>query len=398
MQNLLLLLVFTLPLGVLLRIKLYEDVYLNLPDLIVAGIFIMFIYGVLKKKIKITFTRVLYPLIGFIFVGFTSLLINLQYLTPLSFLNSFLYLARFACYTSLIFAVIAQDSKSRNRIVNALLISGLIFTIFGFIQYFLYDNLRNLYYAGWDDHLYRLFSTALDPNFAGIFIVLGLLLALSRLINIKNSRNVNIALAVVSVLELIAIYLTYSRSAFIGLVIGLLSLLFFSGRKKILIPAIIVIILGLVVFSNTKIEGLNPFRTASSFARVATTKQAVNIFLDNPVIGVGFDSLRYAQIRYGFRSADLPIPSNADAGTDNSYLFILVTTGIIGFAFFAKFVLEIISTLFKHIENNNTKVSLSTLFAVLSASLFINALFYPLIMSWLFIIIGISLAGISKKK
>ena len=49
-----------------------------------------------------------------------------------------------------------------------LLFSGLVIVGLGFVQYFFYLGLRNLYYLGWDEHLSFIFQL-LDPNFAGAF-------------------------------------------------------------------------------------------------------------------------------------------------------------------------------------------------------------------------------------
>ena len=104
-------------------------------------------------------------------------------------------------------------------IAKKLMVSGAIFIVFGYIQYLFYSNLRNLYYLGWDDHLYRLFSTFLDPNFAGIFLVLILLLTVQYFF-LERKTKIKIVIAMFSVLALIALYLTYSRSAFISMVLG----------------------------------------------------------------------------------------------------------------------------------------------------------------------------------
>lgn len=402
MQFLLILLIFTIPLGVLTRVNIYSNVYLYLQDIIVGLIFVLFIYKLFKKKVNFINKKIFYSLLGFIILGFISLVINSQFLNPTTFLISFLYLLRFSAYASLIFVVSQFNIIQKKKISRNLLVAGLLFTFFGFIQYFYYQNLRNLYYAGWDDHLYRLFSTLLDPNFTGIVIVLAFILSFYSLLVMPQSFNKwKVALIAVSIAEVVAIYLTYSRSAFVAFIVGVMVLLILLNKKIILIPVVIIMVTGLIIFSNVKIEGLNPFRTASSIARVATTREAIDIFEKNAIIGVGFDALRYAQVRYGYRNDNLIVPSNADAGTDNSFLFILVTTGLLGFLFYTKFMFELVKNLFVSIKNFNDSQSvlvLSSLFAVIGGSMFINALFYPTIMAWMFILIGTSVGLTGKKK
>ena len=90
----------------------------------------------------------------------------------------------------------------------------------------------------------------------------------------------------------------------------------------------------LFVVSDTSVEGLNPFRTVSSGERLKSFNEGVYIFEKNSVLGVGFNTYRYAQVRYSIRNQIGAAGSNADAGTDNSWLFVAATTGIVGLVFF----------------------------------------------------------------
>ena len=67
-----------------------------------------------------------------------------------------------------------------------MLISGSLIVLLGFIQLMFYPALRNLYYLGWDEHLYRMFSTFLDPNFAGAFFVLFTLFVIDMSLRYKK--------------------------------------------------------------------------------------------------------------------------------------------------------------------------------------------------------------------
>src|SRR3989344_4212784 len=91
-----------------------------------------------------------------------------------------------------------------------------------------------LYYLGWDEHLYRLFSTFLDPNFAGAFFVLYFLFALNILIDSlkKQTKFFSLFIGLMSFLALIAIFLTYSRSALLMLITGSFIFLFLNARRS----------------------------------------------------------------------------------------------------------------------------------------------------------------------
>jgi len=318
----------------------------------------------------------------------------------LDFINLFLYLLRFTCYSSLIFIIVSCNRKFIDSLNYKLIAAGTIFSIFGYIQFFFYPNLRNLQYEGWDIHLYRLFSTLFDPNFAGVFLVLAFLLLVSNIVailgsKIKNSFNLAfICLCLIIVLG--SIYLTYSRSALLALLAGIVVFFVLTKKTKLLFPLVIVLFVLLFVFSNFKIEGLNPFRINSSMARIGPAQETLSIFAENPILGVGFNAFRYAQIRYGYRHGTVIYESTADAGSDNSYLFILATTGILGFAAYLKFSLEVIKELKdKLMMKQVSSAGIPSYAAVMVSALFINALFYPVIIAWIFILTG---AILNKKQ
>ncbi len=395
MNLLLSLLIFSLPLGVLSRINLYPDVYFYLHDVFALAIFMLFLVRVFKKKISFGPNKMLKMYLGFVLIGFFALVINLRFLNPTTFLVSISYLLRYIAYSSIIFVFTSQDSKLFKNLNIKLLIAGLVFIILGYVQFFFYPNLRNLYYAGWDDHLYRLFSTMLDPNFAGVFIALITILGLVNLMDSlsKKDKIGALVLGTFDLLLVIAIYLTHSRSAIISLLFGVVALLIMEKKIKAIFPLILVVVIGFFLFSNFKTEGLNPLRIASAEARIDSANEAKAIFMKNPLLGVGFNSYRYAQIRYGFRKTSI-IPTNADAGTDNSYLFVLVTTGIVGFFFFAKFIIEVYASLRALSKNKEilVRAALPSFITILISSFFINVLFYPLIISWVFVLIGVTVS------
>src|SRR5258708_13426785 len=124
-------------------------------------------------------------------------------------LVSFLYLLRWVSFMSIFFAVIQLDQKFKKKIIWLLFADGLLIALIGFLQFFFYPSLSNLFYLGWDNHLYRLFSSFLDPNFFFAFFLLYLFYLAGFLFtrDKKNTRNVTIQ-SLFLVLTLIATFLT----------------------------------------------------------------------------------------------------------------------------------------------------------------------------------------------
>ena len=370
---------FLFPLGEILRLDFANGVSLKPLDIGVGIIVVLWAIFKMAKKEKIKQKRVYVPILLFAGSGALSLLINYSNLTINQFFISLTYLVRWVAYAGIFFVVSDFDKEFKERILKLLIVIGSLIVASGYLQYIFYPNLRNLFYLGWDEHMYRIFSVFLDPNFAGAFFVLFFLF----LINLFLKRK-SIPIALLSFVTLGAVFLTFSRSALIMLVVSS-SLLFVLMNRKILIVFLLVIILSVLAISsrNFNIENINLFRVASSEARIETTRNAIKIIQDHPILGVGFNAYRYAQFRYGFRNEANPI-SHADASPDNSFLFIMATTGIVGFILY--------SFLWLRLLENASILAIASVAGVFIDSLFINGLFYPFIALWLWIILALSIS------
>lgn len=372
-------LILSLSLGQVFRLPIGESGISITPTDVLAFFTVTLWLGRRMKK-GVAFGRLGLPIFVFIGIGFLSLVLNSRSLTPLEFSISFLYLVRFAFYVGLYFVVRELNSRSKATTMHWLVISGSLAVLFGFVQYFLYPDLGNLRYAGWDEHLYRLFSTFLDPNFAGAFFVLALILLL-ELFFAKKDKRFHLLLIVGGVLTVVGILLTYSRGAFLMFVVGLTTFLLLRRKYRMLLFSLALFVLGIAILPKGLSEGVNIFRTSSILARGKAAEQAITILKDNPLFGVGFNAYRYAQRRYGF----FPPEENwrtvhAGAGTDNGFLFVLATTGIVGFITYLY--------LWWTVLKKRDPLVQSSVVALFVNSFFLNSLFYPTIMAWVFLLLG----------
>ncbi len=382
----LLLLLFFAPFGLLLRIRITNNVYILPQDIIVGvlGLLVLFFY-LKRRKMPKNYIVLKFFLI-FIAIGTLSAFINFFLITNYNILVALLYSLRFISYLSLLFIADAVGGKYRKLV----LVSGSVILILGFIQYLFYKDLGNLSYLGWDNHLYRLFSTFLDPNFAGAFYVIFFFFLIPMLwknYKAKKAKNFTLYLFLTS-LSVFSIFFTYSRTSLVMLVVGII--IFFMTLKKVrfLLISLFAIAFLLLFVSNFRVEGLNPFRTFSSQARIRSTFDALEIVKNNPILGVGFNGYRYAQVQHGFRSTIGAKISNADAGTDNSFLFVLATSGIFGAAAFLYAYFLILKRINKKIIEGTAAFSLVV--SVLIGSLFLNILFYTPFLMWFYLIVGLN--------
>ena len=351
-----------------------------------------------------------------------SLLINLTWLAPNELLASSFYLLRWIAYAALFPIVMSFDEKFKKKLMVFLFIDGLVILLAGFLQYFFFNSLKSLYYLGWDEHMHRVFSTFFDPNFAGAFFVLFFLFVggvfVSRIplskekphpspsTPVKQAASLRPALKGEGVifnkyflffvlgLTLIAIFLTFSRAALLGLIAGSVVFLFLIKKKKLLFVLLAVMAVFVAIASPQFYdENMNLFRTASSNARLANYATALKFIHDRPLLGVGFNSYRYAKESYGYKTNWTLAPSHADAGVDNSFLFVLATTGIIGFIAYCGLLITILKRayyLYRKKNNILSVVVISSIAALCVNALFINSLFFPPLMLWMWVLVGLT--------
>jgi O-antigen ligase len=387
-------LIFLFPVAEIGRFQFSNGVAFSINDVFLITVIISWVSYLALNKKQIEGNTLRKPLLIFICIAFISLILNVSHLSIVNFFVSFLYLLRWVMYASLFFIVKGFDKKFKNKIVYFLLFSGLIVTIAGYLQYFLYPSLKTLFYLGWDEHLYRMFSSFLDPNFAGCFFVLFFLFILGLIYNSFRSKLPirSTGLSVLGFFVLIAVYLTYSRSAFIMLVLSTVTFLLLIGKKKMIIVSIIgLFLIILIIPKSFKTEGTNLFRVTSSKERIASFQIGLKIFQSSPILGVGFNAYRYVQNQKFGLNNDIWQVTHSGAGTDNSFLFIMATTGIIGFGAYIFLLFKIIMLAKENLKNNVFSIVLiSSLVGLIFNSFFINSLFYVFILEWIWIIASLT--------
>ncbi|HZJ18324.1 MAG TPA: O-antigen ligase family protein [Patescibacteria group bacterium] len=355
------------------------------------GVFLLVFYWLVRsivKKEKINKGLLGKALTFFILIGFLSLLINLFNYSPLQLFISSSYLLRFILFAGIYLVFKSFDKSFNNKIIKYFFISGIIVLLIGFIQFIFYPNLRNLFYLGWDEHLYRLFSTFLDPNFAGIYFVIIFFTG----IYLYKKEN-NFIYLVFALFTFIGIFLTYSRSALVFLIIAALTYLTIAKKKKLFIGFVSIAVLAIIILPKSfKTEGTNLFRTASINERITSMNRGLTVFIDNPLFGVGFNAYRYSQEKYGFIESGknrTSVPNRAGAGVENSFIHILATTGIIGFFAYIYLLWNIGKLFFTKKNNIYSKTMFPIFIGLIVSGLFINSLFYTFFMFWIFMTAGI---------
>lgn len=360
--------------------------------LLVILIFTWIIYKFKSPRIKNSLLKK--PILIFIGICIFSLILNINNLTIEKFFVSFLYLLRFALYACLYFIIREFDVITKKKISLLLLFSGFITVLIGYIQFIYYPSLKNFFYLGWDEHLYRMFSSFLDPNFAGVFFVIYFIYSLMFIKDYFKKRKIYklIFVSFISISTLFAVYLTYSRSALIMLFVCIITYLILVKKKRLILISILFLMSMIFVSPKSfQTEGTNLLRVVSSEARLTSMKHGFYIFEKNPVFGVGFNAYRYAQNKYLGLNNTIWKTTHSGAGTDNSFIFVLVTTGIVGFIAYLYLLYKIFNIASINIKKNKyAVVLLSSLAGLMVGSMFINSLFYVFILEWIFILTALT--------
>lgn len=334
-------LVISLGFGQLLRFEM-SGIPTYLHDLLVAAILLTNVRSlpaVLKS----------YRVLKIFILGLLVSSLSALYLYPVSsLLVPSLYALRLLSYLSLFFLLKKSNYKISN---NIFLTSALATVVIGITQYLFLPDMRWAQYLGWDDHLNRLTLPHYDPTFVGV------MLSLSMFSLIKNNIRF-------TPIFLLPILLTYSRSVWLSLLITTLTM--FKSLKYIIIITII-LVLAIVALPDRFGEGTNLLRTYSITSRVGSDLGYVKKYGWSLLTGRGLNTIVLDQ-KAGI------MPSHA-TGPNNSYLYLLATTGIIGLFGWGIFMKSLY-------QESNNKPMLIFFFL---ASLFNNVMFYPFALLWIII-------------
>lgn len=327
-------LILSLGFGQLLRFE-FAGVPMLVPDLLL--VLILAVNFPLLKKIRLPLSLRLFGL-GLLFGWLRALT-----LYPFaSLLLPALYTLRLVAYLGF-FSLLALLPPFELK--KYFLLSAFLTITLGILQYILLPDMRLFQHLGWDDHLNRLTLPHFDPTFTGASLAIYLLLFLS------HSRVV--------LLASLALVLTYSRSIWLSMLVTLSSFLSFKTLLSFGFAAILVI----AIFLPKRFgEGNNLLRTYSISSRFEADVNIVKLVKGDLVIGRGFNTL-VLETRPG------AFPNHAN-GPNNSYLYLLATTGILGLVGWGIFLME----LYRHSPYP------SIILFVAIASLFNNVMFYPFTM------------------
>jgi O-antigen ligase len=306
--------------------------------------------------------------------------------------NGGLYLIRFILYSSMFLVgwhLIRDKQIKIEDLISKIILSGVIISIVGFVQLLIFPNLAPLEIYGYDPHNNRLVSSFLDPNFSGTFLNVCFLLSVYNLLQFKKKIWI-----INTVIIFLAIFLTFSRSAYLMFLVEILGIGFLKSRK-ILLGTLLVLSFGFLLipqFQSRIVGGWQIDR--SSQERFASWNNGLVIFQKNPVFGVGFNNLKTSIEKNNLLRSFQSSKVHSVAGVDSSLIFVLATTGVIGLIVYLIWWGYLIMMLGKdRAEKFLSRTLIILILGLVVNSQFVNSLFYPEIMLVYFSILGASMAS-----
>lgn len=218
----------------------------------------------------------------------------------------------------------------------------------------------------------RLIGLLEDPN---IFIFYNTLFFSFYLTNLKGFKH-----SVGFILCVITSLLTFSRGGIVALILIVILYMLLAGFSKKIKMVTVSFVCILVLYAAASYSQLDvnqiitsritDFSTDGGSGRFKLWGHALNYFMSHPLIGIGaFNFSDYYEFDH-----------NIKLYVHNTYLEVLVESGIIGFIFYFSFILLLVFSLIKsqlHIKKPYIVLTLSAfLLQMISLSLMINEAFF----------------------
>ncbi|MBO06643.1 MAG: O-antigen polymerase [Parcubacteria group bacterium] len=331
-------------------------------DIAVSLTGILFIIYSIKYKRKINFFNkfVLLFVIFYFYIVLRSLFSE-NFL--LSFESSLFYF-RYLFFILSIDLVVSKNSKIYNYLFISLSASFLILIFDGFFQYFTGYNILGFEYDG-----VRVSSLFLDEKILGSYLsrLTPVFLGLAILLYGDSKHKIIISLILVLLIDVLVI-LSGERSSifYVFLSTFLITALISKWKFYRLMAFIISLIVATLIFTiDEKVKERVIYKTlkqtnilsdkinAFSIQHQVIYSSALKIYKDYPLFGIGPKLFREKckEVKYNTYTIEDGSVDGCQSHPHNSYIQLLVETGIFGFAFVFMFFLYVNYLFIKHFLN-----------------------------------------------
>lgn len=290
----------------------------------VLAAFVALILFVIQWKDKLNFRPTLFWVAMFVLLSFT-------FLSAIFSIEKGVSFGRFPFYvfSFLLCLLIAKSSINLGKILKVFIISGIIVTAFGIIQYLTDFNLRiktDLFSMTFATKK-GITSTLSNPNRFAQYLVLGLPLATISLWVLQEFKWKIGAFCFV-LFSFVCLFLTKSFAGICAVSILILLVVFIKNWK---IGAVLILLLSLIYVTNTgkSHRFIQRFTSSSSIdKRFSTWKMAFSAVKRRPFTGCGLSTFSEIATEYKGNKEIM------HGHTHSMYVQVLCETGVLGFSAF----------------------------------------------------------------
>ncbi|ENK1243083.1 O-antigen ligase family protein [Clostridium sporogenes] len=376
----------------------YKNIPLNADVLLAVMMIIFMIAVIINKDIRKKFV---YEIKRDFFINYNSLFmflwIAMMFISISYAVDKNLALKesiRISTYLFLFFMIkyYIIDKKMINRIMYSSIASAMVISIIGIAQYCLGKGIK--YYGG-GEAVSRIVSTLENSNNLGAFFILFIFPFIILFIKEKQI-NKKIIFGFTTLIFLLNIILSFSRNAWLALIIGYIALIFIYNFRLIY-GVIIAIPIGLMIpqISN-RIRDIG--NLSQNLSRLSLWEIALKMIKDNKILGVGNGNYRTLYEEYYKKVKKIGYyKAHENFHPHNAYLKAQCELGIVGSISLIGF---LISSLIKNnrfsnnVDNNFYKHFYKGFTASIVAFMFMNFIdnFFsaPKVIAFFFIFLAIS--------
>lgn len=341
-----------------------------MPTMVCVGIILITAVSFVIKMITNKEKYVITPMSGLI-VMFLGIII-FSAVTSFNFEKSIQTLAIYIIFAVPYFLII-NTIKTKNQWYNLIvtfILAGFFVALFGLYQNFFMAATD----TSWiDEEMFeeigvRVYSTFENPNVLGQFLVLATPLAFAAMWSVKKMSSKILFLVMTSVMGG-CLVLTWSRAAWVGIVLAIGFFLLMKDRRWSSLCILALLILPFVLPENiiSRITSIGNMKDSSTAYRVsiwvAALKMAKDYWLSG--IGLGMGAFERVYQNYALNGAGFALHSH------NFYLELIVEFGVMGLLLF----MLIIFSAFKQIVSIKDKNSINKNIAIAIGGALIGYLF-----------------------
>ena len=301
------------------------------------------------------------------------------------------WIAYFGWYPFVVWCLTPDESHDAWCYIERAL---LVFAVFGIFQSAFLPGFAQMIHDGgdmptWDVQGRRLVSTLLDPNFAGILLVIALLFRLARVAEgLRESVWILVALGTAAIL-------TLSRSAVLALGLGIVVLVAIRGLRTRLFRVLVLGVILLIPFLSLLLTFAASFNKLgydnSAAQRLVPWVRAGRLLMEHPWYGVGFNAIKQAQEAHNWRMV-----GGADVSFDGGLIFVAAMTGIVGLGLYVRMLIRISRGArgvwrdrdVAAIDQAHATATAAATLAIVAHSFFVNSLLLPFVMQIMWVMWG----------